>query len=303
MTIKGKGGEKEVIRRVISEVHPDGVVSFVADGYDFWKVLTEYGRELKDVILARKPNELGLSKVVFRPDSGDPVKILTGYTWCEIQDSNDLDSIGDCEFWPEVVKVKSTGKYHFFAVSGGTGEIAKLHLHEEIRECEVKGAVECLWDIFGGELTEKGYRAVSQRVGLIYGDSITPQRCFDILSRLAAKGYASCNVVLGVGSYTYQFITRDTLGMAIKATWAQINGEEFEIYKDPATDKEKMKKSAKGLVKVLRSMEHSGEKYRLVDQVDWDEEDTGELVTVFENGNFLVEPSLEEARNRLFATA
>jgi nicotinamide phosphoribosyltransferase len=300
MTIGGKEGEKEIIKRVISEVHPDGVVSFVADGYDFWKVLTEYAVELKDVILARKPNELGLSKVVFRPDSGDPVKILTGYTWQEVKKVGVLEP-GDMVPVTEVIKF--AGKYYFYAIQAGSHEPTVIHLHEEIRECEVKGAVEVLWDIFGGTHTDRSYRVVSQRVGLIYGDSITPQRCLDILQRLANKSFASCNVVLGIGSYTYQFITRDTLGMAIKATWAQVNGEGVEIFKDPATDKDKMKKSAKGLVKVLKSQEHDGEKYNLVSGVDWEEEDTGELKLVFENGNFLVEPSLEEARNRLFATA
>lgn len=65
-------GEFETIRRLITEVHPSGVVSIVADTWNLWRVLTDYLPRLKEVILARD------GKVVIRPDSGDPVKIVTG---------------------------------------------------------------------------------------------------------------------------------------------------------------------------------------------------------------------------------
>ncbi len=42
----------------------------------FWRVITEFTVALKPEILARQPNALGLAKLVFRPDSGDPVKII-----------------------------------------------------------------------------------------------------------------------------------------------------------------------------------------------------------------------------------
>lgn len=42
-------------------------------------------------------------------------------------------------------------------------------------------------------------------------------------------------LVLGVGSYTYQYKSRDSLGFAMKATWCQVNGEGREIFKDPKT--------------------------------------------------------------------
>ena len=73
---------------------------------------------------------------------------------------------------------------------------------QTLREAEVKGAVQCLWDIFGGVVTERGYKLLDPHVGLIYGDSITLARGRDILVRLERKGFASGNVVLGIGSYT-----------------------------------------------------------------------------------------------------
>lgn len=332
MTTGRTEGELDTIRRIITEVEPAGVVSFVADTYDFWKVITEYAVALKDDILNRKFNELGLSKVVFRPDSGDPVDILCGtvipedvpkdenlmeyvksLAWMEAESAEVIAGHGE-PGQPEVIRYfkqnnqvyKATfdiewNRYdkRFYYTEGATLKSLEPHTLTP----QEKGAVECLWDIFGGDITDKGYKAVSQRVGLIYGDSITPERCLQILQRLADKGFASCNVVLGIGSYTYQYITRDTLGMAIKGTYAHINGEGIEMMKDPKTD-EGVKKSAKGLVKVLKSLEADSKwKYNLVQNVDWEEEDTGALELVFENGNFLVEPSLEEARNRLLTEA
>ena len=100
----------------------------------------------------------------------------------------------------------------------------------KITDYQVKGAVECLWDIFGGTVTATGHKLLDSHVGLIYGDSITLDRANQILQRLEAKGFASANVVFGIGSYTYQYNTRDTFGFAMKATWAMIDGEGLTTY-------------------------------------------------------------------------
>ena len=82
----------------------------------------------------------------------------------------------------------------------------------------------------------KGYKLLDSHIGLIYGDAITLRRAEEICERLAAKGFASINVVFGIGSYTYQYNTRDTFGFAIKSTACVINGKEKQIFKDPKTD-------------------------------------------------------------------
>ena len=87
-----------------------------------------------------------------------------------------------------------------------------------------EGLIGCLWKIFGGTVNAKGFRELDPHIGAIYGDSITEQRAQEICQRLEAKGFASTNVVLGIGSFTYQYVTRDTFGFAIKATWARVNG-------------------------------------------------------------------------------
>lgn len=293
-----KLAEKAFIKRLITQLYPEGIVSVVADSFDFWRVITEIAPELKDEILNRQPNALGLCKTVFRPDSGDPVKILTGYTW--IEDDENLECVKyedhDLGCHPEAVKVN--GKFYevewdFDSVNYWEGTVKPL-LGKELSEAEVKGAVECLWDIFSGTETWKGYKVLNDKVGLIYGDSITRKRAIAILDRLEKKGFAASNVVFGVGSYTYQYMTRDTLGFAMKATYGEVNGEPREIFKDPVTDSG-IKKSAKGMMMVQRDVNG----YFMVDSVDEISETMGELETVFEDGEVVRETPFSEIRQRV----
>lgn len=159
---------------------------------------------------------------------------------------------------------------------------------------EKKGVIELLWEIFGGTVNSKGYKELDSHIGAIYGDSITLQRAKDICQRLKEKGFASTNVVLGIGSFTYQYNTRDTFGFAMKATYGEVKGKGREIYKDPITD-DGTKKSAKGLVKIIKGEEG----YELIDQVSWEEENQGELKEVYRDGKLLVEEYLETIRKRI----
>ena len=170
-----KLAEKAFIKRLITQLYPEGIVSVVADSFDFWRVITEIAPELKDEILNRQPNALGLCKTVFRPDSGDPVKILTGYMKGTHPDNNDGEVYqGTTGFW---FKAEDWEHNHYLDYSIKSGA-------KPLSEVEVKGAVECLWEIFGGTETDKGYKMLNDKVGLIYGDSITRDRAIAILDRL-----------------------------------------------------------------------------------------------------------------------
>lgn len=164
-----------------------------------------------------------------------------------------------------------------------------------------KGVIELLWDIFGGTESSTGYRVLNEKIGCIYGDSITIERQRDILARLKAKNFASTNIVLGIGSFTYQYNTRDSFGFAMKATYAEVRnpntGEVYslDIYKDPITD-DGTKKSARGLLMVDVNPDNS---YSLVDQVEWEKEGSGALQVIFEDGNFMNLVTLTEVRERL----
>ena len=161
-------------------------------------------------------------------------------------------------------------------------------------EKEKKGVIELLWETFGGTINAKGFKELDSHIGAIYGDSITIARATQICERLKEKGFASTNIVLGIGSYTYQYNTRDTFGFAMKATYGEVNGQGRAIFKDPITD-DGLKKSAKGLIKV----EHENGAYRLIDQVTWEQEGQGELREVFRDGKLLIDYTLAEIRQQM----
>src|SRR5579884_3991700 len=72
MCMGGQETELETFKRLINDVYPTGIVSIVSDTWDYWDTLTNKAALLKNDIMARN------GKVVFRPDSGDPVKIVCG---------------------------------------------------------------------------------------------------------------------------------------------------------------------------------------------------------------------------------
>ena len=157
-----------------------------------------------------------------------------------------------------------------------------------------KGVIELLWDEFGGTINDQGFKVLHPKIGAIYGDSITIERATQICERLKEKGFASTNVVLGIGSFTYQYNTRDTFGFAMKATYVEVNGEGREIFKDPITD-DGTKKSAKGLISIYKD----GETLMFKDQVSKEEEKQGLFRTVFKDGKLLIEEELSTIRQRL----
>jgi nicotinamide phosphoribosyltransferase len=160
---------------------------------------------------------------------------------------------------------------------------------------EYKGAIECMWETFGGSTSSTGYKTLDLHIGLIYGDSISLERCTAICERLEQKKFASTNVVFGIGSYTYQYTTRDTYGFAVKATYGVVNGEGREIFKAPKTD-DGTKNSARGLLRVDGAC---GVVTGMSDAVTPSEEQGGMLVTVFRDGKMLREENLAEIRARI----
>ena len=230
---------------------PTGILSVVSDTFDLWKLITEYLPENKEQIMSRD------GKLVIRPDSGDPVDIICG-----------------------------KGIY-----KSGDSLLTTEEIDEDVYAPEFKGVIELLWDIFGGTINEHGYKVLDSHIGAIYGDSITLDRQIQIYERLAAKGFAATNIVLGVGSYTYQMNTRDTFGFAAKGAWFEANEVGYDIFKDPITD-DGTKKSLKGLIMV-------DENHEVHTQCSWEEEETGILHTIYENGKFYNETTLTQIRGKI----
>jgi nicotinamide phosphoribosyltransferase len=261
MCAGGMVGERETFERLLEDF-PTGILSVVADTWDLWGVLTKTLPSIKDKIMDRD------GRLVIRPDSGNPVDIICG-------------------------SVKRTDHR--------TGDALAYYGFGEGQTPEQKGVVELLWDVFGGTVNEAGYKELDPHIGAIYGDSITLDRAQQIASRLAAKGFASTNIVLGVGSFTYQYVTRDTFSSAIKATWAEVADENGKpvgrnLLKDPVTDSG-MKKSATGRLAVFR--DHGD--LVLVEKATREQESASLLQPVWENGRALVTQSFAEVRATLAA--
>lgn len=314
--------EAEFLLDYITRQNPTGFCSYVADTYDYWAVLTHILTipKIKETIMARD------GRLVIRPDSGDPLDIICGTVGGEvyetledaIEDVNDQHfneaheacegshCMGDDEY-ETYVYIKSESKYYTLKTTFSYNRHDKTYYYidnwgsdgkttaEEMEPTpEMKGSIQILWEIFGGTVNEAGFKELDSHIGLIYGDSITLERADKITRKLEAMGFASTNVVFGIGSYTYQCNTRDTFGTAMKATATAVEGEFFEIYKDPATGS-KLKQSAKGLLHVA----YNDGELTLLDQVSPELESAGMLITRFKDGKFFNVENIDTIRKRL----
>ena len=344
-------GELEVETfRYLLKTFPTGILSLVSDTWDLWRVICEYCVILKEEILARD------GKLVLRPDSGNPVDIICG----KLSNYIDFDNLNEDSDWESFShfiyenyansingkliqldgKIYKLGDFKYFIQDygweNGLSEIIynikslidnRLLTKVDkplINITEQKGVIELLWDIFGGTVNKQGYKVLDPHVGCIYGDSINYDRAQQIFGRLAAKGFASTNIVLGIGSYSLQYVTRDTHGFAQKATYVEImfpkedsfkkvvkdeNGKSIdheeemelvgiEIFKDPITD-DGVKKSARGLMVVYKDEKNN---FILKDRCSWDEvnDEKNELKTIFKDGKFYNQTTLTEIRKKLY---
>lgn len=173
-----------------------------------------------------------------------------------------------------------------------------------------------LWEQFGGTVNSKGFKVLNPHVKAIYGDSITPQRCEKIYEILTEHGFAINNVSLGVGSFSFMCLetvdddgkhynpyTRDTFGIAVKATYAEdVCGKPIMIYKQPKALS--WKKSQKGCCIVATDGQSYTDGYTWDELCDYDyssgHEKRNLIQPVFYNGQMVKNYSLAEIRNRMY---
>lgn len=275
---------------------PTGILSVVSDTMDLWKVITHILPRLKPEILVRD------GKLVIRPDSGHPVDITCGLDYHEIDEREDYDDNY------ELVKYEDEFyQPEWVSYNNGDGEWIFNKLEKQPSESERKGVIELLWDIFGGSINDQGFKVLDSHIGAIYGDSINLERQVAIYDRLFGKGYASTNIILGIGSFTYVMLTRDSAGYAAKGAWFECEGEGYDIYKDPITD-DGTKKSLKGLQMVWNNNPNCQGNQLLYDGHDdikvkgectLEEEQSGLLQIIYEDGKFFNQTTLTEIRERI----
>lgn len=258
-------------------------------------VMTAYGKEDEITSFSRILDLYPTGIVSMVSDQFDLWKVLTVY----------LPQLKD--------KIMARqGKAVFRPDSGDPADIlcgkkwdSEQNPYDENADAIKKGVIELLWDVFGGTVNEQGYKVLDPHVGAIYGDSITLDRAEEICERLKEKGFASTNVVFGVGSYSMGYATRDSQGSAVKATYIEkkvkVTGRNMggdyevvgvEIFKDPITD-DGTKKSAKGLLAVFDG--------QLKDQCTWAEvnSELNELKLLYKNGQLVRFSTLDEIRTRV----
>lgn len=185
------------------------------------------------------------------------------------------------------------GKFVFRPDSGEPKLILCGNPSEPVGSPAYKGVIRLLDEVFGSTVNEKGYRELNPKVGVIYGDGMYYSRISDILGTVKEMGYATTNLVVGIGGILLQQHNRDDLGFAIKATYAKVKGEERELFKDPITDPGK--RSHKGKMVLTKK----GGLYATIDQVTDTAERGGELVEVFRDGQVLKKWTFNEIRDRV----
>lgn len=297
---------------------PVGILSYVADSFDFYGLISRGLPYLKEVILRRESNGVTPGRLVIRPDSGDPLTVLCGikiidipHSTVDIVDEEDeaVDSINDVSYGQHDGTEETT--YYVRSTDGDVIQIDAYYDYERYYNSwnsnsykatvveltvEQRGAIAVLGDIFGYTETSTGHKLLDDHIGLIYGDSITTTRCLSILERMDEMGFASGCAMFGVGSFTYQCVTRDTFGFAVKATYTRVNGKHIPIFKDPKTDSSK--KSAKGLLFVHGGLAGIPELLDNVTEEVHSSEDN--LLKVrFLNGSFYNLTSVDEIRAKL----
>jgi nicotinamide phosphoribosyltransferase len=287
------------------EVAPEGNLAVVADTNDFWTTVTKVIPALKEFIMARE------GKLVVRPDSGDPVDILCGIPVNTIK-SNYVETLEQATMWAwdqivddvrgetphgEMGDMDPQGTFRFngkdYLITGSIDwnrhdkqyYFIDGHFITSTTEitltAEQKGLVQCLADTFGGTKTDKGYLVLDEHIGASYGDAITLERQQQINTRLVDKDLAP-QVVLGVGSYRFQFVTRDTHGSAMKATNVVLNGVDTPI--------------AKGFLRVDKAADGT---LSCAHNVTREEAEGGELKTVFLNGEITRLTTLAKIRQKV----
>lgn len=122
------------------------------------------------------------------------------------------------------------------------------------------------------------------------------------------RGFAANNIVFGVGAFCFHalfdddnkmtVITRDTFGMAMKATYGEFGDKKLFIYKDPKTDDGNLKKSHKGCCAVY----HSDLGWRCKDGYYGQMPELGtSLKTVFRDGEMTKFHNFIDIRRRMYA--
>ncbi len=155
----------------------------------------------------------------------------------------------------------------------------------------VLNVVEILGDKFGSTINDKGFKVLN-KVRVIQGDGIDYDEIEKILHTLKIHNWSADNIAFGMGRALLQKCNRDTSRFAFKASSVTINGYVKEICKTPKTDKEKSSK--KGKLKLIYNTDTQTHETINIHCLG-----NNILQSVWENGKLLIDPTLQEIRERV----
>ncbi len=152
--------------------------------------------------------------------------------------------------------------------------------------------VERLMDKFGYQVNAKGYRLLPDYLRVIQGDGIDAESLEHILKTLKNNKISADNVAFGMGGALLQKLNRDTMRFAMKASYACVDGQWRDVFKDPVTDSGK--RSKRGRLALVKT-DNGG--YKTVREETLNGE-RNVLQVVWENGKLLADWSLADVRRR-----
>ncbi|UYQ91375.1 nicotinate phosphoribosyltransferase [Chitinophaga horti] len=156
-----------------------------------------------------------------------------------------------------------------------------------------------LFDKFGYTVNGKGYKVLPSQVRVIQGDGVNIHSIRAIYDALRVNRISAENLVLGMGGALLQKVDRDTQKFAFKCSFAEVNGENVDVRKNPTELNghgqlvKSFKQSKAGRLKLVK-VDGQFQTLREEEQPEL----ADELVTVFENGVLLVDQKYETIRER-----
>lgn len=160
----------------------------------------------------------------------------------------------------------------------------------------VVDVLNALGDAFGYSTNVRGYRVLPDQVRVIQGDGINYESLGEILENMAVHGWSADNVAFGCGGALLQQMNRDTQRFAFKCSSVQVNGEEHDVFKAPATDP--TKNSKRGRMKLVNNRGWKDDEIGLdhYETVPASDSRPDELKTVFLDGYVVRMYNLDDCR-------
>ncbi|XP_071171487.1 nicotinamide phosphoribosyltransferase-like isoform X2 [Mytilus edulis] len=138
-------------------------------------------------------------------------------------------------------------------------------------------------------INSKGFKLLPPYLRVIQADGVNYETLGAVLENMKKNRWSADNVVFGSGGALLQQVDRDTQKCAFKCSYAVVNGEERNVFKNPVDDPGKMSKKGR------LTLEYKNGKYKTIEE---GKGDTSKdiLVPVYKNGILLKEYTLDEIR-------